>query len=78
MIRWGFDEPDTAAVVGEVTPYSAQLFYGGRPQGQKISGKSISALHQQLLHRRKQLLAENAGICYDTGEVWEIREWGTA
>ena len=77
MTRWGFDEPD-AVVIGEVTPYSAQLFYGGRPQGQKISGQSEAEIRRTLLHRRENLLREYAGICYDTGETWEIRAWGAA
>ena len=69
--RWGYDEV-RGQVIGDITPIWGTLTYGGRPQGQPVSGRSEEEVKAVLVARMKELKEKYAGVCYDTGEKWEV------
>ncbi len=70
--RWGSDDV-AGEVIGEVTPFSGDLFYGGRLQGQRVHGATTAEVETKLRERMDRLKREYAGVCYNTGEKWELR-----
>ncbi len=72
MIRWGLENV-RGTVIGEVTPFSGELLYGGRPQGQKVDAATPGEVKETLKSRMQALKEKYQGICYDTGEQWEMR-----
>lgn len=71
MNRFGIDDV-RGEVIGEITPVQGRLIYGGREQCSPVWGKSDREVMAVLTARMEELKIKHAGVCYNTGEKWEI------
>ena len=71
MLRFGADDV-RGICIGEITPVQGRLLYGGREQCAPIWGTTCDDVTQKLKQKRLELKDKFKGICYDTGEQWEI------
>ena len=69
--RFGIDDVN-GCVIGEITPVRGSLTYGGREQCQAVFGKTERQVKDMLVAKMEELKKKYSGVCYDTGEKWEI------